>query len=345
MRVDRDLLLKEIVSVSPGLSMKADCLQSGDFIFKDGMLGTFNEETACRRPSLLNFTCAVAAVPMIQLLTQMKESEIDVEMNGSNLIVKGKNKEAGIKLDKTIESPIESVEDPGKFKKLHPEFLQAIGKVHQSASEDTSQFNLTCLNIAPEWIEACDNWRLTRYKIETGFDSSLLVKEKSIKHIVGLGPTKFSVTSSFVHFKRPDGLVISCRKYIEDYPDLTDFLKTKGTKWMIPKGLKDAAEKGKIFTGENQNANHLKVTLSPGKVIIKAEGENGYYKEGKKLEYKGERLIFKISPKMLIELVDEHNEVLLSDTKIKVNGDKFEFVAALETTEEPNDSTRQETED
>lgn len=332
MKVVRHNLIDELQSVMPGTSQKAEELQCGCFIFRDGHVATFNGEVCCRRPSLLDFKelkAAVPAEPLLSLLEKMTEEEVSIELDNGKFVVAGKNKRARYKYEKTIDSPIASVEDAETWKKMPADFLEAISVVHQSASEDVSQFNLTCIHIHPQWLEACDNWQLTRFKFETGLSTPILVKQKALKHIVGLGPSKFAETPAFIHFRRKDGLIISCRRYVETYPELSKFLKTEGSPWIIPKGLKDASEKAEVFANKS-GAHLIKITIQPGKLSMFAEGEQGDYMEVKRLEYEGDPLSFKISPKMMKELADKHNEVLISQKKIKVNSGKCEFAAALE---------------
>ena len=180
----------------------------------------------------------------------------------------------------------------------------------------------------------CDNFQLTRYTLATGVKESVLVRRSSVKHVVGLGMTKTAQTENWIHFKGPSGLVLSCRRYVEDFPDLAGFLKVKGKQTTLPKGLGEAAEKAEIFSAENVESNNVTVTLKPGSIRIEGRGISGWYSETKKTDWDGDAIRFAVAPKLLIELVKNHNRCEITADRLKVDGGKFVYVSCLGTVEE-----------
>jgi hypothetical protein len=83
-----------------------------------------------------------------------------------------------------------------------------------------------CINLTPRFVEAWDNFQIARYKIKTGLTEPVLVRQSSIKHVVSLGMTETAETQGWLHFKNPNGLVLSCRRYVDQFPsdDLTKYL-------------------------------------------------------------------------------------------------------------------------
>lgn len=331
-RVNREEFLSKLQSVSAGLSSREVIEQSDCICFKDGYVMTYNEEVACRMPSKLgnDFLGAVKAKPILNLLQKLKEDEIEIETTESELLIKGKGgRKAGVRMEQEILLAIATVEKPDSWTKLPEDFSDAIQLVVDCASKDAARFELTCVHIHPKWIEACDNSQLMRYKIKLGLENAILVRHDSVKHVVSLGMTKFSETESWIHFKNPSGLILSCRRHIQDFHDLGPILKFSGVKTVLPKGLAEAIESAEIFSSENTDDNKVIVDLKNGKLRLRGEGVMGWYSEPKKVQYEGPALKFKIAPNLLKELTKRYNECEIGEDKLKVDGGRFVYVACL----------------
>lgn len=329
MTVNRENLIQTLELVQPGLSPREIIEQSSCFAFSDGIVMTFNDELSCSMETNLKFTGAVQAAPLLDLLRKLPETEVEVEDTKEELIIYGKRRSAGIRMEAEVTLPVENVERPKKWKDLHEEFLEAIKLVEQCVGADESLFALTCVHIHPKWVEAMDNTQLARYRLTTGFSEPMLVRGSSVKQVVELGVTQFSETETWVHFKSESGLVISCRRHLEEYRDCTPYLKIKnGHPLTLPKGLSEAADKADIFSKENSE-NVVTVTLRPGKLRLEGKGVSGWYQESKKIKYSGDTLEFIISPVLLQEIVRKHNECELTEDKLIVDGGKWKYVSCL----------------
>lgn len=332
-RVNRESFLQKLEAVTPGLTKKDVIEQSSCFVFQDNTVFTFNDEITCRNKVDVDITGAVQAEPLLALLRKLVEEEVELETTDTKLIVKGKKRSAGIHMEQEILLPVMDFTLPEKWRKLHPDFSEAIDIVHHTAGKDESEFITTCVHVHPEYVEAFDNYQATRYKLETGIKTPLLIRASSIKHICSLGMTKFGETPSWIHFKNSEGLIVSCRRQQDDYKDLGPILAVRGQRTPFPKGLGEACDKAQIFSSENVESNQVMVELRPGKMRIIGEGLLGWYKEVKSIEYDGEPCRFRIDPKCLIKITQEHNECEIADDKLKVNGGKFTYVTVLNRTE------------
>jgi hypothetical protein len=337
-RVDREKFLQDLESVQPGLSQKEIVEQSSCFIFKDGKVMTFNDEIACRRTTAVKMTGAVSAAPLISLLQKLTNEEIEIEPKESSLLVKAKNKRASIRMEKEILLPMDAIETPKEWKPLPEDFIEAIDLTQQCASEDASNFAICCIHITPKYLEATDNFQLTRYKIKTGVKENVLVKQNSIKHIVQLGMSEFCETESWMHFRnKQSGLYFTCRRWVEEFPDMTEFLQVEGDSLKIPKGIGDTVDKAEIFSSEDPDKNEVEVEIRPGKMRIKGKGQSGWYQEMKSLQYSGKPLVFHISPKLLVQVSNRANECFVSADRLKIDGGKFVYVVSLGTPDEKDD--------
>ncbi len=326
MRTNRERLLQKLEAVSPGLTQKEVIEQSTCFVFQDGKVATFNDEIACVCEVDLKITGAVQASPLLSLLGKMVEDDIDVDVTDGEFYIKGKRRRAGIRMEQEVVLPIDSVDAPKKWKDLHEDFVEAVGIVQQCASRDESQFCLTCIHLHSDWVEACDNFQASRYPLSTGIVGSVLMRRDSIRHIAGLDMTEFSETKSWIHFRNPSGLVLSCRRHLEEYPDISKVFDVSGRKTVLPGGLAEAVEKAEIFSSESIETEQVSVELKDGRLRLEGRGPSGWYREQKQVSYEGDPMKFCIEPNLLLEITKRTNECEIAEGKLKVDGGKFVYI-------------------
>lgn len=335
MRVDREEFLKVLESVSPGLSSREILEQSSCFVFVDGKVITFNDEVACSRKTPIDLVGAVKAKPILDLLSKLTENELDIEQKEGELLIKAKQrKRSGIRMEADVLLPVESIDAPeiegeGVWKELPDDFAEAVRITSECASREESQFVLTCIHIHTDYLEACDRFQIARYPMEVGLSGSVLIRATSLKKIVGLGMTDVAETESWLHFKNPTGLVLSCRKYIEEYKDLGRFISNDGMDTVtFPGGLDEMVQKAEIFSSDNISGNHVTVDLRPDRIVIEGEGSSGWYKEIKKVKFSGKPLRFLIAPKLLVEISKKSNECRVAEDRLYIDGGVFQYATS-----------------
>lgn len=324
-RVNRQNLLQALESVAPGLASREVIQQSTCVVFHAGKVFTFNDEVACSRETpLKDFEGAVKAKPLLDLLSKLKEDEIEIDSTPEEFLVRGKGKKAGIRKEAEILLPVDAVEIPEVWKEMPTDFSEAVSIVSSCASSEESQFVLTCVHLTATHLEATDRYQIARYPIETGIESSMLVRAESIKKIIPLGMTEFSETSSWIHFRNPSGLTLSCRRYLEEYPPLGKFLDVEGTDPVIlPGGLAEVIAVAEIFSAESATGNVIAVDLRNDRVVFEGEGASGWYKEMKKLSYTGDPIRFMIAPKLLLEITKKSNSCSVGPGRLCISAAKF----------------------
>lgn len=331
--VSRETFLRALETAAPGLSPKEILEQSGCFVFVDGDVVTYNDEVSVRGPSGLpnDFRGAVRAKKLLDLLRGMDEDGLRLSEGDAEFVVTGKSRQAAVRMEKEIHLPYAGVEPPGKFKKLPEEFGEAVSLVQQCAGTDESRFVLTCVNIHPDWIEACDDFRACRWKMQTGFKNPTLVKQASMSPAARMGVESFSEGDNWVHFKNRQGYVLSARKFVEEFPSasLDGPLSQNGTPVSLPKGVKEAAEKAQLFSADNLDADLAEVTLKAGRVVVRGRGPEGWYKEVKKVTWDGPAVTFMIPPKLLGELVEKYNSVEVSESVLRIDGGSYVYITCL----------------
>lgn len=333
MRIKREDLLNDLEMVRPGLSAKEFIEQSSCLVFKDGMVMTFNDEISCRKKIDFGITGAVQAEKFISILEKIDDPFLRFRQNEKGeLEIRGKSKITELVMDAEIFLPVESVEEPKGWQPLSKNFSEVVEQVRHCAGDDETRFLFTCVHIHPEYVEACDNHQLMRYRTDTGLRQPILVRGSSIGHVTTLGMDKVALTSSWAHFKNPAGLIFSCRRYAEDYPDLSDFVEMKsGKKIAIPKGLAEASERCEVLAQDKAGENLISIALAEGKVRITGEGVGGRHREIKKVNYRGPAMKFSMSPKILRYICAKYSSAELTQRKFKASGENWEYVTVLNT--------------
>lgn len=335
-KVSRQELLGLLESLEPGISGKGIIEQSECFVFQKGTVYTFNGETACCAPSILNgVTGAVRADKLLEKLKLWADEELDVYTKGPKLFMRRRRGHDHFVMEQDVLLPFETVDLPGKWKPLHEDFCEAVGTVASCASNDERQSsNLCCVHIAPDWIEASDDFQVCRWPMKTGLKGSALVRHYSIKPIAEMGMTEFAETDSWLHFRNRSKLIYSCLKFVEDFPDLGNMFNVKGRPVKLPKGLVDCLSNAEIWSNENEAVGHqVRVTIEPGRAVVEGLGISGGSVDMTKARYAGPPVKFMISPAILKEVITKYPESVISKDRIMVSAGRFTYVSCLDISE------------
>ena len=337
-RVNREQFLHTLESCEPGLSTRDIIEQSTCFLFDQGKVITFNDEVSCRAPSPLGKEVkgAVRAGPLLDVLRKLGEEEVAVAVENNDLVVAGKRRRSGVRLEHELAGYHASVEKPGEWKPLPDDFGEAVAVVQQCASKD-EQTSIVCVHVHPDWLESSDDFQVCRWPLKVPVAKPTLIRHGSLKHVTALGVNEVAESPAWLHFRNPQKLVLSCRRYLEEFPDLTPYLSQKaGVKATLPKGLSEAAEAAQIFSSENSEGDQVLVDLQPGRLRLRGHGPYGWYEERKKVDWQGEPLSFLIAPAVLADLVRKHNEVRLRPDRLTVKSPSYHYFTCLTRPEGAN---------
>lgn len=328
--INREVFLKKLEAVQPGLAKKENLIQSGSVVLKDGAFHTLSEEIYCCAPSGFDpaWEAALPAKPLLGILKKLKGEEFTVSLDDGELLFKGDGT-TGVRIESEVHLPIDLVDKPSMWKPLPRDFTVALGMVWQCASSKLDEWVKTYIHIHPEWVEAWDGFQMARFSLKTTFSQPTLLRKEGVKHLCNLSPTNFCETENWVHFQS-DVSTISCRRYLDDYPELEKFLAVTGEKVTLPKEIAGEIEKAEEFSKENRDDNVVKVTLSKGEVRVKGTGETGWFRSNPvKLPYKGKPFSFLIPPALLREIVTKYEECIISPDRILVGGGDFAYISAI----------------
>lgn len=331
MKINREELLRCLSSVSPGLAKREVVEQSSCYCFRNGTVVTYNEEIAVTCACAIKEEFAVPAGPLTSLLQKLTEPEVDVFLKDGELIVGGARKRSGIRVEAQVLLPMESVEmpDDDAWVLLDGHFCEGLDFVSQCTAEKADVFELTCVHIGVDFVEGCDNFQFAHYPVTTGLQSECLLRGKSVRHIIGLGMNAVAESSGWIHFRNSSGLVLSCRRWSEVYPDYSSLRTWTGQATVLPGGLKDAVGKAQVFSGDNATGDNVRVELTPGKLRLRGEGSMGWYEERIEVKYSGPPLRFMIAPRLLADLTAKSQECEVTGERLRIRLGQAQYVACL----------------
>jgi DNA polymerase III sliding clamp (beta) subunit (PCNA family) len=337
MTIDREKFLTALNAVKAGLSPREFIEQSSCFVFQDGMVMTFNDEVSCRIKIPIDIEGAIQAQALLDILGKVEDEELMVRVaeEDSELQFKGKGKVFGVTMDAEIYLPTADVEMPVEedWQKLPKEFTESVSLVERCASKDSSKFRLTCIHLAPDFIEACDNMQAMRCQVDTGMKKSVLVRATSLAHICELGMDRVAMTESWIHFENESGLIFSCRRYNDEYIKLDSLLEFEGKPLTFPKGLDKAAERAAVFAMDKAGDPLVTITLERDRLKLEGEGISGWYRESKDVTYDGPDMEFMIDPSLMMRIAERYSDAQISDEKLRITGKsgdtKWEYITVL----------------
>ncbi|RJQ26109.1 hypothetical protein C4577_04205 [Candidatus Parcubacteria bacterium] len=337
MKVLKATVVKALDAVQPGLSKKEEAEQSDCFGFEDGEVITYNGGISVRIKSGLpdDLLGAIKAKELSEHFRRIKADKdgmVDITDEGDIFLLKGLGERVKFVKEKKFKLPVRDVERPEKWNKLPDDFIEGIEKVQECAGTNEAEFTTVCVHIAPNWVEAFDNFQMCRFSLETGFENDTIVKREYIKHILGSKVTEFAETERWIHFRNEKGLEISCLKAIGEYLDITEFLEGEAewSKLTIPEGLGDKVASASISSASSE-FNQVKVVLDGEKhrVYVIGLGAASEYKGWKDIDYSGKQLSFMVSPRLLSDITKQYDKCQITDGRLKVSGENFTYCTCL----------------
>ncbi len=345
MQVHREALLAALQSVQPGLAAKEGIDQSTCFVFSGDRVYTLSDDLACSAPSpLKNIEAAVPALKFLGLLEKLTEEDLDVEVGETEIVLKGQHgRRAGVKIETKIELLEHFPEKPKKWKPLPEDYNKAVGIVQGcSGFKEKEGYRVVCILVHPEYLEATDNFQFCRWPLATGIREAVLIRTKALKNVPALGMTEFSETDAWLHFRNPSDLILSCRRTLDDIEEADEVYEVEGETITLPKSLIKESGAAEVCLDDKEDKN-VQIRLKPGKLLIRGEGTHSWYQVPKTLaDYKGPRMEFFINPEILRDIVEKHNEVIVSSDKLKVDTGSYQYVANLFVPSEMNGAHEEE---
>jgi hypothetical protein len=332
MQVKRKDLLNKLEAMAAGLAKIPNLAQSDCFVFHGGYVVTYNETVACRVECKVDFEGAVHGKELLSLLRKLPQDEVEIGLEQGGLGVRVPGDRAVISMEAKIALPTEEIENPGEWNDLPTNFWDAMGVVRNCCSNKAVRAVLTCVHLTPDWVEASDKFQISRYPVKLKLTRDCLLHREAIQLCTGLEMTQYSETDSWFHFRNPEGLMLSCRRYNTvgnyRYPDLTPFLKVEGKKLSIPKALDEVLDRASDFTDADEQG-YVTVELRPDKLRVKGRGKNGQYWGTRDCQFDGGEMSFRINPRLLSEISRKADSAIVAPSRLRVETDKWEYITLI----------------
>lgn len=334
MLIGRREFLRQLESCAPGTSTTSDIEHADCFVIHNGKITTFNDEIRCIQDTELPYSCVVPARPLLETLRKLTEDDIEVKVTESKLsIICPGLRKIHIKVAAEAFRHGTVVEEPDEWRDVVPAFADGLAMVGDVASKDEENI-LSCVHIRQKGLEATDGFQAIRYRVDSPFTSTFLVKKTAAQAIKGMGIAAMAETPSWLHWKTYTGLIISVRRYSEDYPDLNQFFgATPQVSLKMPPALVESLQQAALFLPETEAGRLATFKLSAGKLHISGMNETGSYEEQRNVDYDGPDMIFGMCPKYIENILKHDYPCLFTESTLRVKGDSFVYVTAKETVE------------
>jgi hypothetical protein len=285
MKIKRAELVARLELVSPGFTKEATLEQSDCFIFDKGRLLTLSEQMACSIDSPFDFDGAIQADRFLKLLKKLKDSDLDLKVEGDELLLMAKNKRAGFGISR-ITMPLDYI--PSMPDEWYPfDFAEQLATVAGAVSKDENYPAFTCVHFTPNFVEACDNYQLVRYLKGMPLDGEFLLRGKQLKHVATA--MEIGVSDNWICFRAGD-LVLSYPMMAYAWDSMDEHLDIKGEPVSIPSAIVGAVEKAQLLSVDDD----VMIDLREGRAIVIGRTETDWYKERATVDYDGPNLRFMI---------------------------------------------------
>ena len=329
-------LIAALEEVKPGLANRDIIAQSTSFVFTPDSITTFNDEISVYKPFETGIEGAVRANELYALLQKIKDEEIDIGIDGNELLIKGKlikNKQnkTGIKLEAEILLPLDEVDiEHTDFVKLPKNFLKAIDIASYCAAKDLSKPWLTCVCINKDSVRASDNFRIIKVNFDSSIDTDeILLPASVVKPLQKYDVKMLSHSPGWVHFHADDGLIFSARVLAGNFPMVDEYFEVKGKELHFPPTILEMLEQAGVFTSDSNNGNFVSVTVEDRSMLIRGEGTYGWTEIPANCKYRGDKIEFTVDPAFLIDILKDLKKCIVGDGSLLFEGENFKHVVCL----------------
>ncbi len=287
-------------------------------------------------PINLDIEGVIEAEPFLKLLNKVKDETIKIDLEDNELKVKGKRFSAGVSFDSEIRLPIDNINIPKKLKKLTSEFTNAAKLACLTAAKSLSEPLFTCVHIHKNIIESCDNDRITICELDQTFDFNILIPADNLFEICKEKLTAIYVDDSWIYFKTEDEIILATKLFNEEYKDLHQFIpeEDEGKIIEFPKQIHEIISRADIFSKDTfSKEKNIKINIKKGRLIIKSQNEQGWFKETTKVDFK-ENISFSINLEFLEDILKITHQISITDDILYFKTNNSVHVIQLESIEE-----------
>lgn len=340
LKINTEEILNALSAVRPGLASKEFVETTTHYLFSDDKIITFNGKICISYPcNYFNDVFTIKAKDFYNVIKTIKDDQFSCKITNSRLMLKSKDTEAGIKINKDDMQVKEMYDELGiddlEFQKLNDaeEFKKGLNLCRFSTSKDATYGFFYCLSVNKDHICSSDNYRASYFEIDEDIEP-FLIPATSVNELVNYDFNEICIDNNWVHFRNEDGLIFSSGLIDGEYPDFKDMLlnSKKETEVSLPKELKDILDQVAVMSkGETDVEKKVAILIENGILTCKSEKDIGYLKKKIKTKYKGDTVSFSINPIFLQQILTKTNKFFLTDKGALFSTDNFTHLLAILT--------------
>lgn len=336
MQINREELEKALALVKPGLAARDIVEQSTSFAFIDGCVVTYNDDISLSCPVKgLEIQGAIKADEFFQFIRKVKKDEIEVEMEGEEILFKAGRTKAGFTLQNEILMPLENLKE--KKTRWHPlpdDFCHYLSLAMGACGSDMSRELLTGVNVERDgYMTASDSFKIMR--CDTGQElpvDTFLIPAKSAAEVVKLNPEKISRSKGWIHFKDKEGATLSCKIFAEEYPDVTEFMEVIGYDIAFPSKINEILDRAGVFAKrEHILDEEVVITVGGNRFKVRAKSDTGWIEEEVNFKFGEDPFSFTVTPYLLRDILKETTACVVGERALKFEGAGWIYIAWLQS--------------
>lgn len=338
MKVNRSDLLNILASLRPGIAKKEVVPQSGHFVFTGTEIATFNDQICITHPFETEEVFSVKADDFYRMIDGISAPEIVIEVTESKVIITALGVRAQLNLvqladSDRIEHLIKNLQESMiDWKPVPDDFLTGMSIVSFSAARSAAMGALACIFVTGDRVYSADNWRASRYVMNSPVQSDLLVLAKDALELIKFPVTDYCATDNWTHFLTKDNATFSCRKIIEKHTirDEAFNVPAGAFKETFPAGVKEAIE-SMTFIADDVTAIEQIVSVEVNNAAVVCTISGGQRGEIiKSLAHKTENsFVFDANPNFLKEVLSRTKDIFVSERQAYFVAEKFDHVMCL----------------
>lgn len=325
LRIDRESLLRTLGYVSVGLGKQGfgNC-----FLFRKGIVCTYNEDIAAYAKVPIRWTGAVSARELLGVLEKWDCRFVTLLIEDGALFVYGGSRSK-------VRLVLEDAQDAAEFdlafgtdwQPVPAGFLDAIAAVEDAAATgtDIDEGFTRCVHITPKAIEATDLTQYARCRIRTPVQGSVCILRDSAKVIAHLGANEMCETSALLCFRNDAGVQVGIRKQEEEFPEGEGLIADirEYPEYALPGDFLGALSTSEIFA-KGEERKYVGVRLTQGQMTMTAMNPLlGEIEEERPMAgYDGPDLEFVCEVRLLRRLAE------YGRMRVAPNGDLYRLVVA-----------------
>jgi hypothetical protein len=334
MLINKEQLQKALEIVKPGLAGKELIEQSTSFAFIKGRVVTYNDEISISHPVTgLTLEGAIEAENLYKFLSKIKTEELDLTINGNEVLLTSGKSKAGLILQSEIKLPLgEDIAQKGKWKPLPTKFVEQLNFSMIAFTRGISRGVLICAHVNKEgFIESSDGYRLIHCELgEQMPTDTFLIPVSSAIDMIRLNPIQIAEGKGWIHFKTDAGTIISCRLFSEDtFPNSAMLIAIKGTRLVLPETTSEVLGRATVFSKRDHLIEEsVDITIKNKRLKVEAKSDTGWFEE--EINFRSDHeLAFSITPYLLINILEQTRECELTETNIKFQGENWIYISRL----------------